>query len=175
MPSRRDFYRYGSYLLGGLITLGLAVPGVGYVLDPLRRKARAGTAQELTRLSALKVGVPRSFPIIDERTDSWVKYPREPVGLVWLIRQPEGADPPVLAFNATCPHLGCSVSLGDDAKKFVCRCHLAMFDLKGARLNQVAPRPMDGLEVELSTDDDPAVVVRFVRYRTQSKEKVPLV
>jgi nitrite reductase/ring-hydroxylating ferredoxin subunit len=174
MPTRRDFYRFGSVVLSGLITLGLALPGVAYVLDPLRRKSRDGAKRELTRLSGLHVGVPKSFAIIDERTDAWVKYPPEPVGSVWLIRQPEGSDPQVIAFTGTCPHLGCSISLGDDKKSFVCRCHMAKFNLKGDAANPVPPRPMDTLEVELTEDDDPAVVVRFARFRTQSKEKIPL-
>ena len=171
MPSRREFYRFGSLFLGGLLSLGLAVPGVGYLLDPLRRKGKTGVARELTRLSALKVGVPRSFPIVDERTDSWVRYPREPIGLVWLIRRDERS---VVAFTATCPHLGCSISLSDAANSFVCRCHMARFDLNGDRLNQVPPRAMDTLDVELTPGDDPGVIVHFARYRTQSKEKIPL-
>ena len=31
------------------MSLGLAIPGVAYVLDPLRRKGGAGTTQKLTR------------------------------------------------------------------------------------------------------------------------------
>jgi hypothetical protein len=34
---------------------------------------------------------------------------------------------------------------------------------------------MDTLDVELTKDDDPTVIVHFQRYRTQSPEKVPLV
>jgi hypothetical protein len=33
---------------------------------------------------------------------------------------------------------------------------------------------MDRLEVELSTDADPAILVRFQRFRTQEKEKTAL-
>lgn len=174
MLTRRDFYRYGSIVLGSAMSLGLAIPGVAYVLDPLRRKGEAGKARELARLSALKVGVPRSFPVIAARQDAWVKYPPEPIGTVWLIRQPEGAGPPVVAFTAECPHLGCAILAMADGKSFHCPCHKATFDLTGQCLNQVAPRSMDTLEVELSGEDDPAVLVRFERFRTQSKEKVPL-
>lgn len=175
MLTRRDLYRYGTFVLGSFVSFGLGIPGVAYVLDPLRRKGGEGTSQALARLNALTVGVPQAFPIIAERRDAWVKYGREPVGMVWLIRQPEGVTPPVLALNAECTHLGCPISANEDGKSFICRCHQAAFDLEGKTTNAVAPRDMDRLEVELSEGDDPSVIVKFRRYRTQSKEKIPLV
>lgn len=175
MLTRRDLYRYGSVLLGGAMSLGLAIPGIAYVLDPLRRKGESGATQELTRLGALKVGVPQAFPIIAERQDAWVKYPPEPVGSVWLVRQPAGSSPPVVAFTAECPHLGCSIAMAGDGKTFLCPCHKSIFDLTGKPINDLSPRPMDTLDVELTGDDDPGVIVHFQRYRTQTKEKIPLV
>src|SRR5262249_38166883 len=117
--NRRDLYRYGTIALGNLVALTLAVPGVAYLLDPLRRRTRQGDFEPLTRLGQLTEGVPQGFPIIDERQDAWVKYPREPVGSVWLIRQPAGSKEPVIAFSAECPHLGCAVNLSADAKSFL--------------------------------------------------------
>src|SRR4051794_24728260 len=106
--NRRDFHRLGTVLLSSLMGLALAVPGVAYVLDPLRRKVKGGVSRPLARLSELVVGVPRRYPVIEERQDAWVKYPKEPVGSVWLIRQ---SDDKVRAFTAECPHLGCAVNL----------------------------------------------------------------
>jgi Rieske Fe-S protein len=175
MPlNRRDFYRYGTVVLGGLVGLVLAVPGVAYVADPLRRKTRQGGFQKLTTLGTLKVGEPRSFAVIEEKQDAWVKYPPEPVGSVWLVRQPEGLKPEVVAFTAECPHLGCAVNLSADRKSFLCPCHTSNFDFRGRPLNSVPPRGMDTLEVELSGGDDPEVRVRFQRFRTQEKETTPL-
>ena len=175
MLHRRDLYRLGTFVMGGAMGLLLAVPGAAYVLDPLRRKSRAGVTQELARLSALPVGEPRAFAILDEREDAWVKYPREPIGSVWLVRQADGQAPAVLAFTAECPHLGCAVQATPDKGSFACPCHDARFDLTGRPLNGVAPRGMDTLTVELSRDDDPRVLVRFERFRAQTKEKTPLV
>ncbi|GAC1471809.1 MAG: hypothetical protein NVSMB9_18350 [Isosphaeraceae bacterium] len=172
--NRRDFYRLGTVVLGSVVGLIVAVPGVAYVLDPLRRKTAAGALDKLANLSELKVGEPRSFAVIEERQDAWVRYPREPIGTVWLVRQPSGATPEVVAFTAECPHLGCAVNLTPDRTSFLCPCHTSSFDLKGERLNKVPPRSMDTLEVELSKDDDPEVRVRFQRFRTQEKEKRPL-
>ena len=172
--NRRDVYRLATGLLGGAAALILAVPGAAYLLDPLRRVTRAGSFRRVARLGDLKVGEPRSFAVIDERRDAWVKYPREPVGSVWLVRQPDGADPPVVAFTAECPHLGCAVGLAANGKSFLCPCHTSDFDFRGEPQNRVPPRPMDRLDVELSGDKDPEVRVRFQRFRAQEKERIPL-
>lgn len=174
--NRRDLYRYGTIALGSLVTLGLAVPGVAYVLDPvLRRGSRQEEFQTLTSLSRLPVGVPTSFPIIEERQDAWVKYPREPISSVWLVRQPPcDSKVQVLALSSECPHLGCAVNLGPDGKSFFCPCHTSSFDLCGKVTNTVPPRPMDALEVRLTDDPDPQVQVKFQRFRAQSEEKIPL-
>lgn len=172
---RRDLYRYGTMLLGGVMTAALAVPGVAYLLDPLRRRRGAAETYDLTRLSELEIGVPKSFPIVDERQDAWVKYPKEPIGLVWLIRQPEGAKEPVLAFQAECPHLGCAVNLSADKKSFRCPCHDSAFTFDGKPQNQIPPRSMDRLTVEPIEGPNATVRVRFERFQSQTEERVPLV
>ncbi len=175
MILRREFCRYGTIALSALMGLALGVPGVAYLVDPLRKLSRTGGFRRLGRLSELKPGVPESFPVVEERQDAWVKYPREPVGSVWLIRQPEGAQPEVVAFSAECPHLGCSINLNADGKSFLCPCHTSAFTVEGTPLNKVPPRGMDRLEVELSEGSDPEVSVRFERFQTQIEERKPLV
>jgi menaquinol-cytochrome c reductase iron-sulfur subunit len=173
--NRRDLYRFGTVAVGGLISLALAVPGVAYLLDPLfKKRASDGDFETLTSLSQLKVGVPQSFSIIEERRDAWVKYPPQPIGSVWLVRQPPGATEPVVAFTAECPHLGCAVNLSADRRFFFCPCHTSSFNFDGTRKNEVPPRGMDSLQVKLSNDSDPLVSVKFERFRPQTKEKTPL-
>ena len=172
--NRRDLYRYGSLALGALAALVPAVPGMAYLLDPLAKRSKQGNFQRVGKLSELKVGEPLSVAINEERQDAWVKYPREPIGSVWLIRQPEGAKTKVVAFTTECPHLGCAVNLSPNGKSFDCPCHTSKFDFTGKPLNSVPPRPMDKLEVELSNDPDPVIRVRFQRFRAQEKEQIPL-
>ena len=175
--TRRDFHRYGSIVLGGLVKLALAVPAVAFLASPLRKKNKGSgedAFETLTSLSQLAVGVPRSFAIIRDRTDAWVKYPSEPAGSVWLIRQPAGAKPEVVAFTAECPHLGCAVNLSGDGKTFLCPCHTSSFDLEGKPQNIVPPRSMDRLDVELSADNDPKVRVKFQRFQPLAEERIPL-
>jgi Rieske Fe-S protein len=175
--TRRDFHRLGSLALGGLIKLVALVPAAGFLLSPLRKTSVAAGADEfenLASLSQLKVGEPQAFGIVRDQVDAWVKYPQEPAGSVWLVRQPDGVEPPVVAFTSECPHLGCAINLAADGKGFHCPCHTSAFDMEGNPQNQIPPRPMDRLDVELSKDADPRVRVRFQRFRPLAEEKIPL-
>ncbi len=173
--TRRDFFRLATIALGAMIGAVLTVPGVAYLVSPLRKRGRDQSFETLTNLNQLEVGVPRSFAIVQDRRDAWVKYPKEPIGSVWLIRQPAGSDPPVIALSSECPHLGCAVNLAAGGKGFLCPCHTSAFDLDGKPQNRVPPRPMDRLDVELTLGDDPGVRVKFQRFQTQSDRKIPLV
>ena len=181
--TRRDFDRLGSLALGGLIKLAVAVPAVAFLLSPLRKRGGGGSEgagteadslANIASLSQLKVGEPRSFPIVRDQVDAWVRYPREPVGSVWLVRQPDGVEPPVIAYSAECPHLGCAINLAPGGAGFHCPCHNSSFDREGKPLNKIPPRPMDTLDVELTKDDDPRVLVRFERFQALAEEKIPL-
>jgi hypothetical protein len=146
--NRRDWFRYGTLGLKSLIALALAVPGAAYLLSPLlKRRQDDSEFRRLARLGDLVVGQPRSFSIVEEQQDAWVTYPATPVGTVWLVRQPEGADQPVLALSAECPHLACKIKQTGDSLEV---------------------EPID------PTDPDAEIRVKFQRFRTGTEEKIPL-
>jgi menaquinol-cytochrome c reductase iron-sulfur subunit len=62
-----------------------------------------------------------------------------------------------------------------DQKGFLCPCHTSAFDLEGTQKNDVPPRRMDDLEVQLGDGDNPEVRVKYQRFRTQREEKIPIV
>ena len=111
----------------------------------------------MTRLGELPEGVPRVFAVIEAREDAWVTYPPEPVGSAWLVRQPKGAAVPVARVHGRVPPPGVSGSLAEGGR-VDCPCHQSRFDLQGRPLNAVPPR-MDRLDVQLSDDADPVVLV----------------
>lgn len=175
--NRREIYRRGVFALRGLVGLALAVPGAAFVLTPLLRRSPEDSGfVPVARLRDLEPGVPKSFPIYKARRDAWTSYPPEPVGTVWLVRGGAGADGPVLALSAECPHLACQVKLAGDRRSFVCPCHDSGFRLDGSRVNKIAPRGMDSLEVAPLDPADPEalVQVKFQRFRTMTEEKAPL-
>ena len=174
--SRRGFLGGLTVALGGLIGLVLAVPARAYVLSPLRKRGREGEFDTLAPAQPMEVGVPRAFPIIDERQDAWVKYPREPVGSVWLIRQPAGQGAGARASRPSAPTWAAPSTCSADGKSFLCPCHTSSFDFDG---QAPEPGPARGRWIasrsSSPTGDDPEVRVKFQRFRTQSEEKIPLV
>ena len=108
--TRRDFHRYGSIVLGGLIKLAIAVPAVGIPGLALAEEGQAGagddTFETLTSLEPALGGRAAFVRHHQGRTDAWVKYPREPVGSVWLVRQPAGSKPEVIAYHGGVPAPG---------------------------------------------------------------------
>ncbi|ADV62531.1 Rieske (2Fe-2S) iron-sulfur domain protein [Isosphaera pallida ATCC 43644] len=193
--TRRTFHILGTIGLGGLFTLMLAIPGVGYLLDPLVRKwgkadasaesggeadQKAGGLDDfvsLARWSDLKPNTPRVFPVILSRTDAWMSFPPEPVGAVWLIRRDEEEGQgkttrQVTAYSAECPHLGCAVNLAPGGQAFLCPCHNSGFGLDGQPTNSIPPRGLDELEVAPLEGEDPVIRVKFVRFRSGIHDKV---
>ncbi len=175
MPNRRDFYRLGAIALGNLFALAVAVPGVKYLLDPLGKSSGNGEFRTLTRLGQLKVGEPRAFSILAERQDAWVKYPREPVGSVWLVRQPEGSKVPVVALSARVP--APELPGPPRPRPEIVPLPVSPGEFRRSKARSSTRSPLGGwtrLPVELSGDADPEVRVKFERFQPQSAEKKPL-
>src|SRR5688500_5811025 len=121
---RRGFFKQTvSLIIGGLITLVPAAAGLLVYLDPLRKKKTSGTggAIRVTSLNALpNDGIPRKFPVIADKSDAWNKYPKVPVGAVYLRRT---GDTEIQAFNVVCPHAGCFVDYTPEKNCYLCPCH----------------------------------------------------
>jgi len=49
----------------------------------------------------------------------------------------------IMAFSATCPHLGCSVVWNQKGKEFLCPCHMAKFNSAGEVLTGPPPGPLN--------------------------------
>jgi menaquinol-cytochrome c reductase iron-sulfur subunit len=172
-PERRGFFeKLFSIVVGTVLGLVPLVSGLLVWLDPLRRKTQAGAAIRVAMLEAVpKDGVPRKFPVIASRTDAWNKFPRVPVGAVYLRRTGEKT---VEALNVICPHAGCFVDYLQDKSVFLCPCHNSTFGLDG-QINDPrspSPRALDGLEVEIRRGNE--IWVKFVNFRPGTKEKVPV-
>lgn len=173
-PPRRNFFKQ---LLTGVLSVvvGLvpALAGVLVIFDPMRRKSAApGAALRVTRLGSLPPDeVPRRFQVFADRVDAWNTYKNIPVGAIYLRR---GKDDRITAFNASCPHAGCSVGFSAEKGHFICPCHDSLFDLDGriANATSPSPRPLDALEVEVRNEDE--VWVKFRNFQPGHKEQIPV-
>lgn len=174
---RRGFVkRVAAGVVGALC---LIIPGgaaLRVFLAPLWRRGLHASFVPVATLAAVPAdGVPRMFKIVADRTDAWNRYPREPIGTVFLRRTAEKPNE-VVAFNAVCPHLGCMVGYQEAQSRFYCPCHQSAFTPGGALIPpSAAARGLDTLEVELDPPaggDTARVLVKFQNFRSGLHEKV---
>lgn len=171
---RRGFLAQAAAIVVAGISLAVpALTALAAYFNPIRQKSPGGEFFRLAALAALpEDGTPRRFSVITDRVDAWNRYPREPIGAVWL-RRTDDQDNPVVAFQVVCPHAGCTIGLDTtpDGLRFFCPCHVAGFDLDGQRMDQPSPSPrdMDTLEVEVRDGD---VWVKFENFVTGTSAKV---
>lgn len=160
-PPRRSFlYRATTIVIGIAVGLAPLATGLAVFFDPLRR--RAGAAQGADKGNWLRIasidavpddGVPRQFPVIADQVDAWNRTPDQPVGLLYLRREPGAKTVEVL--TAVCPHAGCFVGVVEQGgeERFLCPCHNSTFDLAGEKIetpgvSHPSPRGMDSLPVD---------------------------
>jgi Rieske Fe-S protein len=153
----------GSLVIGALITLTPIVSGLLFFLNPIlnrRPTFKGGDADgyfPVTNLDSLPSdGTPLRFDLRADKVDAWSLAKSQPIGSVYLRKMP---DDQVIAFNDTCPHLGCKVEYQPGSKSFVeyqpggksfvCPCHASAFQLDGDRKNLIPPRRLDSLDTKI--------------------------
>jgi menaquinol-cytochrome c reductase iron-sulfur subunit len=170
---RRTFFVKFAAVVAGLAGLiAPAAAGLVVFLSPLRRRTRKAEFVRITNLSAVPAdGAPVLFSVVKKRFDAWTSHAAEPVGAVYLRREPGGK---VRAFNAVCPHLGCFVGVSED--RFACPCHDSSFEFSGARINPEScpsPRDLDPLAVDATRlAEEQEVWVAFRSFEAAIPERV---
>lgn len=161
--NRRTLLAWISRLVAVGSALVVAIPGVRYLMIPLRRRSGGAIQQRVSRLGDLPVGQPVLRSIVANRKDAWTVYESERVGQVWLIRDSEASVAPaetkIRAFTSVCPHLGCSVQHDTSKQQFMCPCHNAYFRMTGEPVadqelgyKNPTPRGMDPLACQIVQD-----------------------
>jgi menaquinol-cytochrome c reductase iron-sulfur subunit len=90
--------------------VAVVVPSVAGLITffaPLGRRKKGALIRVASVDDIPADGVPRRFSVVAERRDAWNRYPREPIGAVFLRRA--SADGRIEAVSSVCPHLGCAV------------------------------------------------------------------
>jgi menaquinol-cytochrome c reductase iron-sulfur subunit len=156
-------------LMGGAVALcgASAAPAVAFVVGEAAGGGARGRWVRTVRLDALTEGVPRRVKIITDERDAWKLEKNAELGSVWLVRNGDA----VHALAMVCPHLGCSIGLGEDGNGFACPCHDSFFDAAGKRRDGPSPRDMDALETRIVDD---VVEVDFRRFRQGTPDRVEI-
>ena len=202
---RRSFLvEIAAVVVGGLASLGPLAVGLYAVLsEPFRPRktpgkfsrgdgGAGGSADEyfVTTMDSLSNdGMPRRFEVIANKFDAWNFVPNQPIGAIYLSKQdasPEGEQSfvdgdgkkwDVVAFHATCPHAGCSVSFEQTASAFLCPCHNSSFNMDGTKRDaegshNPSPRPLDRLNVNVVKLALGVVCVDFFDFYTGLSNKI---
>lgn len=155
------------------VAVGVAVCAVGTpicagtraILAPLSQEGQAGKFYPLATVDSL-TATPQKFSIVDDKRDAWTTLPNQKIGSVFLRKT---ADDKIEAFHTLCPHAGCMIQIGVkknpksgvDEEMFYCPCHAAHFSLDGKRLDDVSPRDLDSLEIQVENGN---VAVKFQNF-----------
>jgi len=131
---RRGLLRLFAIVFGGLC----GGVGLASVFDPLRR----GDARwiPLVALDTLEPG--KATRVRYTVTAGWEQTERS----VYLIRGAEDDD--VLAIDARCTHLGCTVRFREG--EFRCPCHRGVFDAEGKPVSGPVNTPLERIETRVS-------------------------
>lgn len=172
-PDRRNFLSaVAAVVAGGVVAVTPLLAGIAFFLDPLLRKRptmQGATADGFLPVAMLTElpddGTPLRFALSADQIDAWNLFKDQTIGTVYL-RKIEGQ---VIAFNDTCPHLGCKVDFKPADRIFYCPCHASAFSLDGEKTNQIPPRNMDRLETRV--DEENRIWVRYENFQRGIAEK----
>ncbi len=145
--SRREFMATITAAIGGLISAGLAIPAVSYIVGPALRRDEADAWIRLGSASKVEIGTPTLFKTTIQTQTGWIV--NETQLSVYILTQ-DGRD--FVALSNVCTHLGCRVRWIAENREFICPCHTAAFDATGAVLTGPPPRPLDRYEVKVEDD-----------------------
>ena len=160
--ARRDFIKVSAAAGIGVCALGAPLcAAVQLVTAPIFAESAAGKFYPIATLDSLTER-PQRFAIIDDKKDAWTTLPDQRIGTLYVRK----VGNEVQALQALCPHAGCMVQVIRDSageEIFSCPCHVAFFDLSGARqgANNASPRDLDMLEYKI---EDGRVFVKFENF-----------
>jgi menaquinol-cytochrome c reductase iron-sulfur subunit len=141
--SRRRFLGRLGLALGGLIPLLAALPVVGFLFSPVRRR-EVEAWRPVGLLEEFPVGDTVMVRYIDPEPLPWAGFAG--LSFAWLRRESEAE---LVAFSMYCTHTGCPVTWAPGAEMFMCPCHGGTFHRDGSVAAGPPPRPLERLPVRV--------------------------
>ncbi len=142
--SRRTFLSTVTVAIGALITAGMGIPAVAYIIGPALQRVQEQDWIPIGSTSKVELGTPTLFKAKVERQTGWITDEQELS--VYLLTE-DGRD--YVAMSNICTHLGCRVRWIDGQGQFFCPCHNAIFGKDGSVIEGPPPRPLDRFEVKV--------------------------
>jgi len=142
--SRRSFSSLAVWAIGGLISAGVGIPAIAYIIGPALQRAEAQNWIRLGSTAKVELGIPTLFKAKIQRKTGWIANEEE---LSVYVRTDDGRD--FKAMSNICTHLGCRVRWVADREEFFCPCHNGVFDKDGNVVSGPPPRPLNRYEVRV--------------------------
>ena len=161
--SRRKFLGYAIGGIAGAVSIGYAVPIINYIVRPSLVRPEPPWSK-VGLVADLAVDSPVSLNFTEREKIGWQE---KSVGHdVWVVKRGDGS---VTVFSPVCPHLGCGYRWDGEKGKFVCPCHLSMYDINGKVLGGPAPRDLDTLPTKV---EDGVLYVKYEKFRLGVPDKI---
>jgi menaquinol-cytochrome c reductase iron-sulfur subunit len=145
--SRRNFLGLATWAIGGLISLGMGIPAIAYIIGPALKRIDSQEWIRLGSASKVELGIPTLFKAKIERQTGWIINETE---LSVYVLTENGRD--FEAMSNICTHLGCRVRWIANQEQFFCPCHNAIFDKDGEVVDGPPPAPLDRYEIKVEED-----------------------
>lgn len=131
----------------GIINLGVFAavigPVLGFVTGPLRAKRREGQWIAVLPETDLADGQTKAVTYGVQVLDGYMTANRN--YSAYLFRK--GSK--VVAYDPSCPHLGCRVEFKERKKRYICPCHGGVFDEEGNVLSGPPPKGLSTLGTKI--------------------------
>ena len=144
---RRDFLGLATWAMAGIISAGMGIPAIAYIIGPALQRNKAAEWIRLGSTSKIELGNPTLFKAKIQRQTGWISDEEEIA--VFAITD-NGRD--FVAMSNICTHLGCRVRWIAEKGQFLCPCHNAVFDREGNVVSGPPPAPLNRYEVKVEDD-----------------------
>lgn len=144
---RRQFLSITTWAIGGVISAGLAIPAIAYIVGPALKREEAQDWIRLGPASKVELGTPTLFKTKIKQQTGWIVNEQE---LTVYVLTENGRD--FIAMSNICTHLSCRVRWIAAQGQFFCPCHNGIFGKDGSVIAGPPPRPLDRYEVKVEDD-----------------------
>lgn len=145
--SRRTFLSLATWAIGGLISVGMGIPAIAYVIGPALKRTDVEEWIRLGSASKVELDTPTLFKTKIERPTGWIVNEEE---LSFYVLTENGRD--YTAMSNICTHLGCRVRWIAEQGEFFCPCHNGVFAKDGSVVSGPPPRPLNRYQVKVEDE-----------------------
>lgn len=142
--TRQAFLGWLAAGLGAAIGAVLTAAGGSYFVSPAFKKDDEDWI-DIGSVDSLKPGAPIKVDFVARKRDAWAVTEKR--SSCWVLA---GEGSKITAFDPRCTHLGCPYRWEETKRQFLCPCHAAVFDDKGAVVSGPPPRPLDQFPVKVA-------------------------